>query len=55
MMDDDKRVTAAAIVAALLEDLRGRQGLKQEWNAIDSEIQREIIETWRAIAVRNLP
>ncbi|MFA7333376.1 MAG: hypothetical protein WC130_03685 [Kiritimatiellia bacterium] len=38
------------IVAAILNDLTDRKGIGDEWEAIEDDIQREIIEGWAAIA-----
>ena len=37
---------AKNIVAALLEDLTDRRGLRQAWDSIDEDVQEEIIEEW---------
>lgn len=41
--------TAQKIVAAIESDLRDRRGLRQEFEAIDDDIQDEIRDTWAAI------
>ena len=38
------------IVQAILSDLCGRRGLRQEWDEIDTDVQLEIIDTWRRLA-----
>lgn len=43
------RQTAMEIVAALLCDLTGRRGLRQEWGKMDADFQHQIIEDWTAI------
>jgi hypothetical protein len=50
MPDKDK---ATQIVEAILADLTRRRGLRQEWDGIDKDIQREIRDTW-ADAVRQI-
>ena len=35
-----------AKVYDLINDISDRRGLRQEWEAIDGDIQDEIIETW---------
>ena len=37
------------IVAAIEKDLRGRRGLRQEFEGIDSDIQDEIRDRWAAL------
>jgi hypothetical protein len=39
---------ATLIVEAILKDLKGRRGLRQEWDGIDRDIQEEIIDVWAA-------
>ena len=45
---------ADQIVKALLADLAGRQGLGDEWDGIDRDIQKEIRATWRRIVLQTL-
>lgn len=47
------RQDARRAVDELLEDLNDRRGLRQEWEAIDSDIQGEIVEAWTEIVFRN--
>lgn len=42
---------AKVIIDRILHDLTDRRGLKQEWNSIDSDIQREIAKKWEKIIV----
>jgi len=44
-------VTAVRIVDALIADLKDRRGLRQEWEAIDPDIQQEIRDRWIAITM----
>ena len=44
-----KPEAASTTVDAIIADIRDRKGLKQEWNAIDADIQDEIRTTWIAI------
>jgi hypothetical protein len=45
----DARVSA--VVQQIEADLRGRRGLKAEWEAIDEETKVEIREQWSRIIV----
>ena len=36
-------------VKNIIKNLSDRRGLKQEWNQIDDDIQKEIIELWTTI------
>lgn len=42
------------IVAAILKDMTNRKGLRQEWDAIDEDIQNEIKAEWTEIITREL-
>lgn len=44
--------TAAIIVDAIIKDLTDRRGLRQEWDAIDDDIQDEIRNVWIQIVVK---
>jgi hypothetical protein len=46
--------TAAQIVERIEKDLCSRQGLSDEWDRIDPEIQQEIRDTWRLIVLEEL-
>ena len=37
------------VVTKIIEDLRDRRGLRQEWDAIDPDVQEEIKESWMYI------
>jgi hypothetical protein len=41
---------ASEIVNALIDDLKDRRGLRQEWDRIDDDIREEIRERWQEIA-----
>ena len=45
---------AKRIVAAILQDMTNRKGLRQEWDAIDDDTQDEIKAEWSAIVTREL-
>lgn len=45
---------AAQIVHEIVADLSGRRGLRQEWEQIDPDIRREIVEAWTKIAADHL-
>ena len=48
---------ATDIVAEIVRDLSDREGLGNEWDAIDYDIQCEIRETWRQFVldeIRNI-
>lgn len=38
--------TAENIVQAIVDDLTGRRGLRQEWEQIDDDVRVEIFEEW---------
>lgn len=40
---------AKAIARKIIEDLRKRKGIGDEWNQIDDDAQEEIIEAWTEI------
>lgn len=42
------------IVAAILEDLTDRGGLRHSWEDIDDDIQKEIVQKWRTIVEEEL-
>jgi hypothetical protein len=42
-------MTAAEIVEKIIDDIRDRQGLGDEFDAIDEDIQEEIKAKWIAI------
>jgi hypothetical protein len=44
---------AIKIVDALIADITDRRGLRQAWESIDDDTQREMVLTWRQI-VRKL-
>ena len=48
-MSNSKR--AKAIVEAILCDMTDRRGLRQEWDQIDADIQKEIRAEWRRIVI----
>lgn len=41
--------TAKLAVSQILDDLTDRRGLRQEWDAIDDDIQKEIRDGWARI------
>lgn len=45
---------AAQIVHEIVADLTGRRGLRQEWEQIDEDIRRQIIDAWTKIATNHL-
>jgi len=40
---------ADRIVEAIIRDMTDRRGLRHEWDCIDWDIQKEILDTWRAL------
>lgn len=38
---------AKRIVATIKDDMYGRRGFRQNWDAIDQEIQDDIVSAWR--------
>ena len=51
---DEKQIEAVAIMAvnSIIQDLAGRNGLSDEWDQIDQDIQLEIRQEWER-RVRN--
>jgi len=45
---------ARRIVAAIVEDLKDRRGLRQEWEQIDTGIRIEILDRWWELACEQL-
>lgn len=45
---------AAQIVLEIVADLSDRVGLRQEWEQIDAETRRAIVEHWKQIATDHL-
>lgn len=50
----DKGKVAEKIVDEIIEDILDRRGLKQEFQSIDDDIQKEIKDTWKGIIVKNI-
>lgn len=50
-MSEIDRAQAKAIVKAIIADLTGRRGLRQEWDQIDDDVKREIRDTWIALVI----
>lgn len=48
---NQRRATAVArlIVGEIIADITDRRGLRQAWDSIDEDIQREIRAAWRKI------
>ena len=42
------------IIFSIIRDFTDRNGLRQEWENIDNDIQDEIIETWLEITKKQL-
>jgi hypothetical protein len=53
-MMDTAAESARRIVHALIKDLCDRRGLRQAWEQIDDDVQREIVKTWTQIATKCL-
>lgn len=45
---------AIKAVNAIVDDITDRKGLGNEWEALDEDIQGEIIATWVAIIVKEV-
>ena len=45
---------ATLIVEAIINDLCGRRGLRQEWEAIDEEIQQELKQEWVDLVIAEM-
>lgn len=55
MADDHmKDATAEAIVGSIIDDLQGRRGLGDTYDALDLVVQLELQKTWRALVRRML-
>lgn len=52
--DHPEPTTAQRVALAVERDLRGRRGLRQEWEQIDEDMQDEIRDEWAAIVDRVL-
>lgn len=48
-------ILAKQIVNDIVEDLSDRRGLRQEWDAIDEDVQEEIKEEWIAMIKKRIP
>jgi hypothetical protein len=44
----------ANIAKRIIEDLKDRRGLRQAWESIDADIQKEIEEEWQSIAMNEI-
>lgn len=53
-MSSTIHMRACAIVHEILEDIRSRSGLQNEWEAIDADTQEEIKSLWIDIATREI-
>lgn len=54
-MSDPTLTVEERIVSEILKDLKGRSGLRHQWEQIDEDIQQEIIQRWVAIVEARLP
>ena len=45
------KIQAEKIVDAIIEDFTDRRGLRQEWEQIDDETQKEIRDAWIEIVL----
>lgn len=41
------KVLPDTIIAGIIEDIKSRKGLRQEWDSIDVDIRNEIAHEWR--------
>ena len=41
-------MTPDEIITCIVTDLRGRKGLGDEWDNIDSDVRQEIIDEWKS-------
>jgi trans-2-enoyl-CoA reductase len=51
MTTEKIEIAAQYIVEQIILDLNDRRGLRQEWENIDEDIQEEIKEQWKYIAI----
>lgn len=51
---DEVKKRAKAIIKAIKRDFTDRRGLRQAWDDIDDEIQKEIVATWTSLVVKEL-
>lgn len=42
---------AVTVVKRIVDDLTDRRGLRQAWEEVDEDIQQEVVDKWRAIAI----
>lgn len=42
------------IVRGILQDLTDRRGLRHEWDRIDEDIRKEIVDVWEKVASTEL-
>lgn len=50
----ERKKLAHAIVKAIKLDFTDRRGLRQEWDAIDGQLQREIVREWTTLVMIEL-
>ena len=50
----NKEKIAKKIVDKLVADFTDRRGLRQEWDQIDEDIKKEIIDTWTKIVISEI-
>jgi hypothetical protein len=50
----NKTKLATSIVFAILSDVTGRRGWRQEWDGFDTDIQKEILATWERLIEKEL-
>lgn len=55
MSERIEREHARKIVKAIINDLTNRRGLRHEWDQIDDDIRREIVNTWTDIVEETTP
>ncbi len=48
-------IISKQIVEAIIEDLSDRKGLQNEWDELDDETEKEIIEEWIKIVKKHIP
>ena len=48
-LNERKEGLSSAVVQTILDDLTDRRGLRHEWDNIDDDIQKEIIDKWTAL------
>lgn len=55
MNQEQAEAIAEEIVDAIVADLRGRSGLDGAFDSIDEDTRKEMLDTWRGLALAQIP